>query len=477
MAGKPVKQQSLDQRVLGFIEDNRLTVRGQTLLVAVSGGQDSVCLLHLLHQLKPELGIKLHVAHLDHQLRGKESAGDARYVARLAKSLGIPATFEKRDVAAYQKQHGLSLEEAAREVRYNFLVETAAAVGATSVAVGHTLDDHVETILLHLVRGTGTRGLRGLRPVTKRRVSGKELKIVRPLLTVRRAETGAYCDRFELKPHQDATNLSTEPLRNRVRLELLPLLKGYNSGIIEALQRTAKIAGDDIAHLEKEAARYWPKVADKQGDVIVMDKKALLKLPVSVRRYLLRQAIETVAGDLKDIEARHIEEIMQAMDKPAGKHINLPYELVFAIDYDRNLLGKDISPLNPFPVLAGEYPLKIPGKTLIPGWRIDASVTERSGLTTGDNGFIADLDFGCLDGKLTVRPRQRGDRFQPSGMKGMKKVAQFMQDVKIPGDRRDRVPILADEAGILWVVGYRTAERVKITEQTKKVLQLKFERI
>ena len=477
MAGKPVKQQSLDQRVLGFIEDNRLTVRGQTLLVAVSGGQDSVCLLHLLHRLQPELGIKLHVAHLDHQLRGKESAGDARYVARLAKSLCIPATIEKRDVAAYQKEHSLSLEEAAREVRYNFLVETAAAVGAASVAVGHTLDDHVETILLHLVRGTGTRGLRGLRPVTKRRVSGKELKIVRPLLTVRRAETGAYCTGFNLQPRQDASNLSLEPLRNRVRLELLPLLQNYNSGIVEALQRTAKIAGDDIAHLEKETARYWPKVADKQGDIIMLDKKALLKLPVSVRRYLLRHAIETAAGDLKDIEARHVEEMMQVMDKPAGKQISLPYGLVFKVDYDRYLLGTDISPLNPFPVLAREYPIAIPGKTLIPGWSISARVVEAAGPISGDNGFTARFDFGCLDGKLLVRARQRGDRFQPMGMKEVKKAAQFMLDVKIPVDWRDRVPILADDAGILWVVGYRIAERVKITGQTKRVLQLKFVRI
>jgi tRNA(Ile)-lysidine synthase len=478
MAGKPVKQQPLEQRVLGFIRDNRLTERGQTLLVAVSGGQDSACLLHLLHRLQPELGVKLHVAHLDHQLRGKESAADARYVTRLAKSLGIPATIAKRDAAAYQKEHSLSLEEAAREVRYNFLAETAAAVGTASVAVGHTLDDHVETILLHLVRGAGTRGLQGLRPMTKRRVSGKELKIVRPLLTVRRAETGEYCTGFQLQPRQDASNLSLEPLRNRVRLELLPLLQNYNSGIVEALQRTARIAGDDIAHLEKEAARFWPKVADKQGEVIALDKKALLKLPVSTRRYVLRMAVAELVGNLKDIEARHIEEMMQALDKPAGKQISLPYGLVFKVDYDRYLLSKgDISPLNAFPVLAGEYLIKIPGKTLIPGWRIEARVTEAAGLTTGVNSFSADFDYSRIGGKLTVRARQRSDLFQPLGMQGTKKVAQLMLDAKIPNGWRGRVPILADDAGILWVVGYRTAERVKITGQTKKVLHLKFERI
>jgi len=477
MARKPVNKGPLDLRVLGYIREHHLADHGQMLLVAVSGGQDSGCLLHLLHRLQPELGIKLHVAHLDHQLRGKESAADARYVARLAKSLGVPVTIEKRDVAAYQREHGLSLEEAAREVRYNFLSGTATAVGADAVAVGHTLDDHVETILLHLVRGTGTRGLRGLRPVTKRRVSGKELKIVRPLLTVRRAETGEYCDRFELKPRQDATNLSTEPLRNRVRLELLPLLQNYNSGIFEALQRTAQIAGDDITHLEKEAARCWPKVADKQGDVIILDKRALLKSSTSLQRYLLRQAIETVAGNLKDIEARHIEEMMQALDKPAGNQISLPYGLVFTVDYDRYLLAKDISPLNPFPVLAGEYPIKIPGKTLIPGWCIDARVTEPAGLTTGDNGFIAHFDNSRITGKLKVRPRQRGDRFQPLGMRATKKVAQFMLDVKIPNGWRNHIPILADESDILWVVGYRIDERVRVTKQTKKVLCLEFRQV
>jgi tRNA(Ile)-lysidine synthase len=477
MAGKPVMQQSLDQRVLGFIEDNRLIVRGQTLLVAVSGGQDSVCLLHLLHRLQSELGIKLHVAHLDHQLRGKESAGDARYVAKLAKNLGIPATIEKRDVSAYQKKHGLSLEEAARELRYDFLAGTAAAVGAASVAVGHTLDDHVETILLHLVRGTGTRGLRGLRPVTKRRVSGKELTIVRPLLTVRRVETGEYCTSFQLKPRQDASNLSLEPLRNRVRLELLPLLKNYNSGIVEALQRTAQIAGDDITHLEKEAARYWPKVADKQGDIIVLGKKPLLKLPVSVQRYLLRMAVENLVGNLKDIEARHIEEMVRALDKPAGKQISLPYGLVFKVDYNSYLLAKDISPLNPFPVLEGECPINIPGKTVFPGWQVEACIIQPSAIIAKNNPFIAHFDYNLITGKLTVRARQRGDRFQPLGMNETKKAAQFMMDAKIAGALRDSVPILVDDAGILWVVGYRIGERVKITRQTKKVLQLKFERI
>ena len=477
MARKQVNKLPLDQRVLGFIEERGLVVKGQTLLVAVSGGQDSVCLLHVLHQLQSELGIKLHVAHLDHQLRGKESDGDARYVAGLSKRLGIPATIKKRDVRGYQKKHGISLEEAAREVRYRFLAEAAAAVGADRVAVGHTLDDHVETVLLHLIRGTATRGLRGLQPVTRWGTAEKGLTVVRPLLEVRRDETAGYCSSNRLRPRQDASNLSLAPLRNRVRLELLPLLQSYNPQIVEALQRTAHLAGDDIDYLEKEAGRLWPGVAAKQGNIVIFDKKALLSLPAGMQRYLLRLAIENAGGNLKDIEARHIEELMQVLHKPVGKQISLPYGLFFTIDYGRYLLGKDLSTIPPFPVLTGEHLIKIPGKTVIPGWSIKASIIKPDELTAGDNSFIAHFDYDKIGDTLIVRSRQRGDHFQPLGMKETKKIGQFMIDARIPRDWRDRIPIVISRDSILWVTGYRIDERVKMTDSIKRILRLEFIRI
>ncbi|MHC4430175.1 MAG: tRNA lysidine(34) synthetase TilS, partial [Planctomycetota bacterium] len=164
-----------------------------TLLVAVSGGPDSVCLLHVLAALRGELGVRLHVAHLDHQLRGAESEADAGYVADLARQLDVPSTIERRNVDAYRAGRRLSVEAAAREVRYDFLAETARAVAAYAVAVGHTRNDHAETVLLHLIRGSGTRGLRGLQPVSRRRISGEDLVVLRPLLEVSREATGEYC--------------------------------------------------------------------------------------------------------------------------------------------------------------------------------------------------------------------------------------------------------------------------------------------
>ena len=476
MSRKPVNKLPLEQRVLGFIQEHNLVSNGQTILVAVSGGQDSVCLLHILHQLQSELGINLHVAHLDHQLRGKESAGDARYVAGLSKRLGTPATIGKRDASNYQKEHSLSLEEAAREVRYNFLAEVADRIGADRVAVGHTFDDHIETILLHLIRGTGTRGLRGLQPVARWGTTDNGLTVVRPLLEVRRNETGAYCSSHHLRPCQDATNQSLTPLRNRVRLELLPLLQGYNPQVAEALRRTAYIAGDDITYLEKEARRLWPSVAVIQGDTVAMDKKALLKLPVSMQRYLLRLAIENAGGNLKDIEARHIEELTQALSKSAGKRISLPYGLFFAIDYDRYLLSREPAALSPFPALDGKYYIKIPGTTVIPGWTITASFSEPEMITSEENSFIAYFDADKT-GDIVVRSRQYGDRFQPLGMHAVKKIGQFMIDARIPREWRDRIPIVDSGDGILWVVGYRINERVKVTDDTRRILRLEFSRI
>ncbi|MCX6003618.1 MAG: tRNA lysidine(34) synthetase TilS [Chloroflexi bacterium] len=476
MVGRKRKLLSLEPRVLNFVRKHRLTAQRCTLLVAVSGGQDSVCLLHILKGLQVELGINLHVAHLDHQLRGTESEADARYVAKLAKSLGIPATIGQCNVRAYQDTRGVSMEEAAREARYNFLSEVAESVVADRVAVGHTLDDHVETILLHLIRGTGTRGLRGLQARSRWQSSDKSLIVVRPLLEVSRDETDEYCVSHQLQPRLDATNLSLIPMRNRIRLELLPLLKSYNPQIVEALLRTARIADDDIAFLEKEASRLWKRLASKQDETIMLNKQSFLKQSPSLQRYLLRLSIEALLGTLRDIEVRHIEEIMEALPKPAGKRLNLPYGLVFATGYERYILGKNPTALSPFPVLNGEYALKIPGETVTPGWHIQASIITRDQMKPGADGFTAYLDCAVVGENLTVRPRRRGDRFQPLGMKEMKKIGEFMIDTRIPRDWRPGIPIVSSREQIMWVVGYRIDERAKVTENTRKILSIKFKR-
>ena len=502
---KKNKQSTLEQRVLHFIQEHHLVLSHDKLLVAVSGGQDSVCLLYILVKLQEGLGMRLHVAHLNHQLRGAEAEADARYVSELAYQLGVPATVEQRDVKAYQVRQHISLEEAAREVRYTFLAQAAKSIGADRVAVGHTIDDHIETILMHLIRGTGTRGLRGLQPEQSR----NSLTVIRPLLRVSRRETAGYCHHHRLTPRVDASNLSLSPLRNRIRHQLLPLLQSYNPGVAEALLRTARIASDDLAFLDKEIGQLWGKVAQEQENTIVLDKERFLGLPSALKRHLLRASIEKLLGNLKDIETRHIEEIMDALTKPAGKRLSLPGGLIFSIEYDKYLIGADPAALSPFPSLGGEFQLKIPGETLLPGWRIEANILSREDFTTAsfikgrlkgrspftdysppsplkergaegvrliDDLFTAHFDLDKTGDKLLVRSRQPGDRFQPLGMSQPKKLGEFMIDAKIPHAWRQRIPIVCSPQHILWVIGWRIDERVKVTEETKQILCLKFER-
>lgn len=470
---KAVSQPPLEQRVFDFIQQHRLVSASHKLVVAVSGGADSVCLLHILVGLKAQLKVELHLAHLNHQLRDAESEADANYVSNLAHKLGVPATIEQRDVKAYQKKMRLSPEEAAREVRYRFLTDVAGAIGAKRVAVGHTQDDHIETILMHLIRGAGTRGMQGLQPSTEWPSKTGSLTVIRPLLEVSHQETEEYCRRHQLAPRLDASNLSLSPLRNRIRQQLLPLLKNYNPAIDEALLRTGRIAGDDIDFLDKETARLWAKIAWQEGEAITLNRKGLDRLPPTLKRYLLRTGAERLLGSAKDIEMRHIEEMMALLGKPAGKKLSLPGNLSFVTGYDEYMLTLNLAGLSPLPELVGEAKINIPGKTLLPGWRIEATIITLEQISEkGD--FTAHLDLSKTSDKLTVRPRRRGDRFQPLGLTQPKKLGEFMIDARIPQNWRKNIPIVCSPEQIVWVVGWRIDEGVKVSEKTRQVLRLEF---
>lgn len=477
-------RQPLEPRVLSFIQQHNLVPPFQPLLLAVSGGPDSVCLLHILSKLQKELGATLHVAHLNHQLRGADADADAQYVSDLAKRLGIPATIGQRDVRAYQAQQHLSLEEAAREVRYTFLAEMAGSVGAGRVAVGHTLDDHIETVLLHLVRGTGTRGLRGLLPVNEWHSSTRSITIIRPLLQVSRDETARYCAEYQLMPRLDVSNLSLSPLRNKIRHQLLPQLRSYNPRINEALLRTARIASGDVALLDEQVDRVWDEIARREQNTIILDKRGFDRLPFALRRNLLRTAIEKLIGNVRDIEMRHVDGVMAALSKPAGRRLHLPSGLTFYIDYDRFLIGQGPTVLSPLPELKPESRLSVPGETILAGWRVKTAILSRAAAggdmatppVAGEKSYRAYFDFDKVGSNLVVRSRRPGDRFQPLGMSQPKKLNEFMIDEKIPRPWRERVPVVSGAESIIWLVGYRIDEQAKVTSATERVLFIEFDR-
>jgi len=459
-----------------FIEDHRLIRSPGPLVVGVSGGPDSVCLLHVLYTLKEELGIEPHMAHLNHRLRGAESDADEAYARKLGQDLGVPVTIESREVRAYQSARRCSLEEAAREVRYTFLADVAKAAGADAVAVAHTANDQAETILLHLIRGTGLAGLKGMRPLSRWNLpDGRILTLIRPLLETPRTETEAYCAAHHLSPRRDSSNLDPRHLRNRIRSELLPLLEAYNPRIIESLCRTGRILADDLGYIQEQAERAAQSVLETLPEGVSIDRQSLSALPPALRRHVLRAALEGLVGKLRDIESVHIEALMEALVRPPGTRLSLPYGLTFYGDYVKSTIVCGENPPEYLPPLAGEHRLCIPGETIFPGWRVKARILERTVEDLDESPFTAYMDMDQTGAELRVRTRREGDRFQPLGMSMPKKLQDFMTDAKIPRGWRDRVPLVCAGGQIAWVVGWRIAHPFRVTDSTRRILEITFE--
>lgn len=465
------------KKVHNFIRDHNLFYPGEKVIVAVSGGADSLCLLYILNSLKSLLNINLHIAHLNHGIRGREAEKDARFVARLAGKLGIPLTSKYEDVAAYKKRMRLSLEEAAREKRYEFFAGVAGEENADCVAVAHTSNDNVETILLHILRGSGISGLRGLMPRSVMQFGQDKLRlnVVRPLLEMSRTEVEEYCRESKIKPRFDSTNVSMTFARNRIRLELLPQLKSYNPRIEDALLRLASIANDETAFLEEQVSQLWSEIAEEYEDAVALDIKMIIHLHPIVQRQLLRWAVKYLWGTTRDIEAFHIEDMIKFISKPAGKTLCLPQGLRLHTEYNKLILSRDQAEICPFPPME-TYSLAIPGKTEIPGWLIETIVLKKEpGVFEGN--FIATLDHDKTGDNLIVRGRCRGDVFQPLGMQQTKSLQEFMIDAKIPRHWRDNIPLVCNNSNLIWVVGWRIDDRFKVTDSTEKVLRLEFKRI
>jgi tRNA(Ile)-lysidine synthase len=467
----------IESHVHRFIKEYGLVSGGEKVLVAVSGGPDSVCMLKVLNSLRDMLKIQLHVAHLDHCLRGGESDADAKYVTEMTAALGIPCSVEKRDVNAWHKQNKTSLEEAAREVRYRFLDEVARQVGAVRVAVGHTRDDLVETTLMHYLRGAGLQGLRGLRAAAPMPYGSKEdgIHVVRPLLKTSRQETAAYCQSYDLKPCCDPTNSDIKFLRNRIRLELIPLLRQYNPEIDDALVRLADLAGEDADFIDEKASAACSTVASREGCLTCLDSGKLRGLPLALQRRVFRIVLEQSYGSLRDIESAHVEALVSLLFSNTGKRVHLPGGIMATNERNRMVISGQDAPACPWPALEQSYTLNVPGETRLPGWRVTAHLMAEN-FFREDDIFSASFDISKAGRQLTVRGRHTGDRFHPLGMAHSRKLQDFIVDSAIPRSWRDSVPIVCSPGQIIWVVGWRIDDRVKVTTGTEGVLRLEFHR-
>lgn len=460
-----------------------LLSRDAVVIVGVSGGADSLCLLDSLSNLD----YQIVVAHLDHQLR-PESTLDVEFVRRVCDHYGVPFVTEAVDIRQ-RVEAGGSLEEVARLARYNFLARVADDHDAPSVAVGHTADDQVETVLMHLLRGSGASGLRGMLPKTCfTSWSGIEARnpidLVRPLLDLTRDDTVSHCQRQGLRPLEDSSNRDPVFYRNRIRHELLPTLESYNPGIRKVISRLSELMREQAAFNHTQLDRVWPRIISEAGQsAFLLDVEAFRKIHPFLQRTLLREGIALLAPALRDISFEATVRAVEWMHKLIEvEPLALPGGLSLEMCGAQALLYKVGEPMNltDYPQLMVESELRLnsPGEVRLEGgWRISANQTPntpaaRAQWYADPDHLIAVFDAGRLSPEFEVRARKPGDRIQLPNVDGRTKVADLMTNRKIPRQVRARWPLVLMDDSVIWVPGIQRSDQVLLAQGTTHVVVL-----
>jgi len=435
--------------------------RGDRVVVAVSGGPDSVCLLHLLLQISQELNLQLFVAHLNHMLR-EEAIEEENFVRELAEKYSLPFYSERIEVAKKLRK-GETLEEGARRIRYDFLRRAGERFSAEKIALGHNADDLVETVLLNLIRGTGIRGLRGIPPVRKE----GSITFIRPLIEIWREEITQYLKERDIPYMIDRSNLSLEFTRNKIRHRVIPLLEEINPKVKLAIHRLGEIAGEINSFIEDEVRKGKEKIlVGKSESSLLLDIKRLFASHPALQKEIIRSVLVEFTN--YEMGREEIERILEVGRR--GGAITLPGKIdVRRVgDVLQFKKGKESK-------IEYEIPLNIPGNTSIPevGVRIEAEIIEGQHLVKDASCGEVTLDMEGIKGRLIARNWRNGDRFIPLGMRNEKKLQDIFVDKKIPREERGRIPIICDEEGIIWVVRVAISERVKVGERTRRVLYLR----
>ena len=441
---------------------------GDRVILAVSGGPDSVALCHLFHRLRSELALELVVAHVHHGLRGEEADEDARFVSATARALDLPVVVQSLDLRSWQREHGGSLQMAARTLRYRCFRRIMVEQKAGRLALGHNADDQAEELLLRLLRGAGPRGLRGM-------PARSDAGIIRPLLACHRAEILDYLGRHGLSWREDRSNLEPWCQRNRLRLEVLPLLRDhFNSNLNATLSRTAAIFEEDEDFWESLVAGWLDRHARRGGEgVLNLPLPELLQAHPALQRRLLRRGLEVTCGHLTGFGFHHIDLLLGlCRSERANREIHLPNLAVAEKDYGRLI----IRPLNLTPE-PFRHEIPGPGFHYLPDLDHTLFMEERDGenpLRFSDDPTRVVMDRDCVSFPLLLRSVQPGDRFRPLGMRGSKKLKDLFIDAKISRSRRRLVPVLCDSQRIIWVVGHRIDDRVRVTAQTRRLLRIEY---
>ena len=449
----------MKKKVLDFIRKNKLVKKGNSVVLGVSGGADSICMLKILSDLQKRLGISMYVLHINHQIRGEEADEDAAFVKKICTKFKVPHRIINVDVPALAEAEGLSVEETGRYIRYDEFSKYAYEVGATKIAVAHNSNDNAETVLMNLARGTGIKGLGGIPPKREMEdANGNIVEVIRPILCLSRKEIEQYLKENEIEYRNDSTNDSTDYTRNKIRLEIMPILENINDNAMQNITNASNELADTSEYIEKDVDEAYDEyVSEENGKLFLSDESFAID-PI-VLTGVIRKMIENTAGKLKDITRIHVGDVVSLSDKQVGKKVDLPYSIVAEREYEGISISTEDNKSD------------------------EEKDTREVVIAFEEDGFdVANieelkhtkwLDYDKIN-DVVVRTRQKGDYIVIDADGSKKKLKKYFIDEKIPRRERDQVLVVADGNHVLWVVGYRISEAVKVTPDTKKIIRLEF---
>jgi tRNA(Ile)-lysidine synthase len=469
------KSEDLRSTVKKIITERGLIKKGDLVLVGVSGGPDSLCLLHVLRSLSEDMGFSIEAVHVNHMLRSKESDQDEEYVRSVCRNWGINLSVYRKDVKRLMADKGLSLEAAARKARYDAFDTCAKNLGADRIAVAHNRNDQAETVLMNIMRGSGIEGVSGMRYIRGR--------IIRPLLDTDRSAIDEYCRSHGLSPRTDSSNFDDTFTRNRVRNRLFPFMKELLcQDPVESISRMAALLREDAEYLESEAARIFDGACEIKHDEgkkkIKLNINALKGSPWALASRTMRKAIQGLVIGLTGIEKKHICDVLELAESGrTGAVIHLPRGIRVKKGYD--ILVFYLAEEQDKPVKF-QKKLNVPGVTLIKeiGLSCETEILTGKDVYSNIKLLPADsltqfFDYERTGSVIYIRNRHNGDVFMPINSKGRRKLKDYLIDRKVPESERDKIPVVAVGNEIVWITGYNISDKFKVTENTKTVLKVK----
>ncbi|NOR67152.1 MAG: tRNA lysidine(34) synthetase TilS [Woeseiaceae bacterium] len=473
-----------EKKLVDFVRANGLLGSAVKVVLAVSGGADSIALMYAMHALKAEnfFNSELLCAHINHQLRGAEADLDQEFVVAQAAKLKLPATTRQSDVRGFARLHKLSIETAARRLRMEALIDIAKVNDCSRIATAHQKNDNAETIVQRLSRGTGLRGLGGIWP---ERIFADRIKFIRPLLCFTRDEVVTYLQQRNLKWRHDHTNADCTYRRNYIRHRLMPALQqDCSDSIVEQLSQLARSARRYYGVVCSRADELWPSLADCDAEKTVLDLKLFLAEPQPVKVELIRRSLANINCGERDLTQGHYEGILQLAERNVtGRKIELPGGFAVRHEYGNLIFGpsrnRSVGQAPPYVDKQNNQSvtLNVPGQTRFGEYLIEATILEAADVgfeqfVEGKTSCVERFDLDQVRLPLIVRPRRPGDRFVPFGLTSEKKLGKFLTAQRIPHQVRKKVLVVADRKKIIWVWPVRISEQARITGDTRKILQL-----